>query len=248
MNGNAEALAILDGAALPVQDKELLKQMFEQERRKLQEEMLERENSLMAKIKEQEEQLKRLNSGSSASDLQPSPRGAVPASRTIKKPPRPVNVVNKPPPQAQVVKKVPAPQKQQVEPPSPRRESVKQVPQQKKARKSEPEEPKPVQRGPPPPGMGQCSICGRNFNEDRLEKHQSICEKTAAKQRKKFDSAKFRTAELTEADSAPGGKSRSTNKGAPSKPSKSVGKNAPDRTRSDNQVDIQMNIFYQVVE
>ncbi|KAK4292142.1 hypothetical protein Pmani_035071 [Petrolisthes manimaculis] len=47
----------------------------------------------------------------------------------------------------------------------------------------------------PPPGMAGCKICGRNFNEDRLEKHQTICSKNAnkAKKRKVFDPVKMRT-------------------------------------------------------
>lgn len=35
--------------------------------------------------------------------------------------------------------------------------------------------------------MEGCKICGRNFNPDRLEKHEAICQKTAAKKRKVFD-------------------------------------------------------------
>lgn len=45
---------------------------------------------------------------------------------------------------------------------------------------------------PPPEGMVQCGICGRNFLEDRIAKHETICSKTAAKKRKVFDSTKAR--------------------------------------------------------
>ena len=37
-----------------------------------------------------------------------------------------------------------------------------------------------------------CSICGRNFAEDRIEKHQEICMKSQSKKRKTFDMAKKR--------------------------------------------------------
>lgn len=47
---------------------------------------------------------------------------------------------------------------------------------------------------PPPEGMVQCGICGRNFLEDRIAKHETICSKTAAKKRKIFDSTKARVA------------------------------------------------------
>lgn len=40
---------------------------------------------------------------------------------------------------------------------------------------------------PLPDNMSSCRICGRNFNSDRLEKHETICEKTAIKKRKIFD-------------------------------------------------------------
>lgn len=46
--------------------------------------------------------------------------------------------------------------------------------------------------GPPPEGMVACKICGRNFNEDRIEKHESICKKTTTKKRKVFDVTKQR--------------------------------------------------------
>lgn len=47
--------------------------------------------------------------------------------------------------------------------------------------------------GPPPPeGMVSCHICGRNFNEDRIEKHESICKKTMTKKRRVFDVTKQR--------------------------------------------------------
>ena len=37
-----------------------------------------------------------------------------------------------------------------------------------------------------------CTICGRNFAEDRIEKHQEICMKSQNKKRKTFDMAKKR--------------------------------------------------------
>lgn len=38
----------------------------------------------------------------------------------------------------------------------------------------------------------QCKNCDRNFAEDRIEKHETICEKTHNKKRKKFDMKKAR--------------------------------------------------------
>ena len=40
--------------------------------------------------------------------------------------------------------------------------------------------------------MAQCPICQRQFNKDRLEKHQAICEKSSKKKRKVFDPVKMR--------------------------------------------------------
>lgn len=40
--------------------------------------------------------------------------------------------------------------------------------------------------------MSKCKTCGRNFNSDRLDKHETICQKTAAKNRKVFDSTSHR--------------------------------------------------------
>lgn len=37
-----------------------------------------------------------------------------------------------------------------------------------------------------------CGVCGRKFNLSSLPKHERICERTAAKKRKPFDSAKQR--------------------------------------------------------
>lgn len=37
-----------------------------------------------------------------------------------------------------------------------------------------------------------CAICGRTFKSESLEKHILICEKSAAKKRKPFDSSKQR--------------------------------------------------------
>ncbi|XP_037941708.1 zinc finger C2HC domain-containing protein 1C isoform X1 [Teleopsis dalmanni] len=44
----------------------------------------------------------------------------------------------------------------------------------------------------PPPGMATCNFCNRNFNEDRLAKHEQICQKMAKKKRKIFDVSKHR--------------------------------------------------------
>ncbi|KAF0312453.1 Zinc finger C2HC domain-containing protein 1C [Amphibalanus amphitrite] len=59
------------------------------------------------------------------------------------------------------------------------------------------DEPSPLQPPaprPPPtdPNMAQCPICQRQFNKDRLEKHQTICEKSSKKKRKVFDPVKMR--------------------------------------------------------
>lgn len=43
-----------------------------------------------------------------------------------------------------------------------------------------------------PPVLLPCSICGRTFKPQSLEKHIQICERAAAKKRKPFDSAKQR--------------------------------------------------------
>lgn len=50
-----------------------------------------------------------------------------------------------------------------------------------------------LQRPPatPPENMAACGNCGRFFNEDRVEKHESICKKQ--KKRKVFDGTKHRT-------------------------------------------------------
>lgn len=50
----------------------------------------------------------------------------------------------------------------------------------------------PIQRTPatPPENMAACSNCGRFFNEDRVQKHESICKKQ--KKRKVFDAIKHR--------------------------------------------------------
>ncbi|GIY46138.1 zinc finger C2HC domain-containing protein 1C [Caerostris darwini] len=47
-------------------------------------------------------------------------------------------------------------------------------------------------RKPPGPGQEQCAVCGRNFNQDRIEKHRSICKKVATKKVKVFDATKMR--------------------------------------------------------
>lgn len=43
-------------------------------------------------------------------------------------------------------------------------------------------------------GLSNCRICGRGFNPDRIEKHEKICEKSANKKRKKYDTVKHRVA------------------------------------------------------
>ena len=40
--------------------------------------------------------------------------------------------------------------------------------------------------------LAACTNCGRNFADDRIEKHQEICIKTSTKKRKTFDMAKKR--------------------------------------------------------
>uniref|UniRef100_A0A182IUA5 C2HC/C3H-type domain-containing protein n=1 Tax=Anopheles atroparvus TaxID=41427 RepID=A0A182IUA5_ANOAO len=45
---------------------------------------------------------------------------------------------------------------------------------------------------PVPDGLERCDICSRNFAEDRIEKHRTICQKTKAKKRKVFDVTKHR--------------------------------------------------------
>ena len=40
--------------------------------------------------------------------------------------------------------------------------------------------------------LSQCKNCGRNFAEDRIEKHETICTKTTQKKRKPFDMTKKR--------------------------------------------------------
>lgn len=49
-----------------------------------------------------------------------------------------------------------------------------------------------VDDAPVPEGLVRCQICKRNFAEDRLEKHQTICQKTKAKKRKVYDASKKR--------------------------------------------------------
>ncbi|CRK88970.1 CLUMA_CG002680, isoform A [Clunio marinus] len=43
-----------------------------------------------------------------------------------------------------------------------------------------------------PEGLVRCEICNRNFLEDRIAKHQLICEKTKVKKRRTYDAAKKR--------------------------------------------------------
>lgn len=46
---------------------------------------------------------------------------------------------------------------------------------------------------PIPEGLIRCGFCKRNFAEDRIEKHQVICQKTKTKKRKVYDASKKRT-------------------------------------------------------
>lgn len=52
--------------------------------------------------------------------------------------------------------------------------------------------PEPTKRLETPPGMKSCTICGRHFADDRIEKHHQICEKSSKKKRKVFDPMKQR--------------------------------------------------------
>ena len=65
--------------------------------------------------------------------------------------------------------------------------------------------------------MVACSNCGRNFAEDRIEKHEDICLKTSKKKRKTFDMTKKRV-QGTDAESfvLPKGKRGITSKGTSS--------------------------------
>lgn len=45
---------------------------------------------------------------------------------------------------------------------------------------------------PVPEGLVRCATCKRNFAEDRIEKHQVICQKMKTKKRKTYDSSKKR--------------------------------------------------------
>ncbi|EFX84838.1 hypothetical protein DAPPUDRAFT_46633 [Daphnia pulex] len=62
-------------------------------------------------------------------------------------------------------------------------------------------------------GLVSCSLCGRNFASDRIEKHEGICAKTKSKKRKVFDITKMRV-KGTEAESfvlAPPGRNNQPN-------------------------------------
>ena len=50
----------------------------------------------------------------------------------------------------------------------------------------------------PKVGLVQCKSCSRNFAEERIQTHVSICKKTKSKKRKPFDATKARV-EGTEA-------------------------------------------------
>lgn len=59
--------------------------------------------------------------------------------------------------------------------------------------------------GPVPDGLVRCDICGRNFAEDRIDKHRDICVKTSSKKRKVYDATKHRV-QGTDAESFVGKK------------------------------------------
>ncbi|XP_053649211.2 NHS-like protein 3 isoform X2 [Cherax quadricarinatus] len=84
-------------------------------------------------------------------------------------------------------------------PDSPSKPKVRGVPPAKTKPKPPPKPknaPAPTPRpSKPPPGLESCKICGRNFAPDRLEKHETICAKSHAKDKKRkvFDPVKMRT-------------------------------------------------------
>lgn len=45
---------------------------------------------------------------------------------------------------------------------------------------------------PIPEGLVRCHLCKRNFAEDRIEKHQVICQKIKTKKRRVYDASKKR--------------------------------------------------------
>ena len=63
----------------------------------------------------------------------------------------------------------------------------------------------------PKVGLVQCKSCSRNFAEERIQTHVSICKKTKSKKRKPFDATKARV-EGTEAAQYQGKNSSSSNK------------------------------------
>ena len=71
----------------------------------------------------------------------------------------------------------------------------------------------------------ECSNCGRNFAEDRIEKHEDICLKSTKKKRKTFDMTKKRV-QGTDAESfvLPKGKRGITGKGSSNTTSVSASK------------------------
>uniref|UniRef100_A0A0P5XF92 Zinc finger C2HC domain-containing protein 1B n=1 Tax=Daphnia magna TaxID=35525 RepID=A0A0P5XF92_9CRUS len=74
-------------------------------------------------------------------------------------------------------------------------------------------------------GLIACSLCGRNFASDRIEKHEGICAKTKAKKRKVFDITKMRV-KGTEAESfvlAPPGRNNQQNNNSSNKKPISIG-------------------------
>ncbi|XP_005188191.1 mucin-2 isoform X3 [Musca domestica] len=73
----------------------------------------------------------------------------------------------------------------------------------------------------PPPGMATCQYCNRNFNEDRLSKHEEVCRKMVTTKRKIFDASKHRV-KGTEAE-----KYVAKKKGVTAAPKAAVAKSTP---------------------
>ncbi|KAL1110221.1 hypothetical protein AAG570_008298 [Ranatra chinensis] len=63
-----------------------------------------------------------------------------------------------------------------------------------------PKTPEKVDHKPSDPDHVACPICGRYFNNERIQMHENICKKTTTKKRKVFDPVKHRL-EGTEAES-----------------------------------------------
>ncbi|CAG0881966.1 unnamed protein product [Cyprideis torosa] len=179
------------------------------------EEMKQKEEELMAKIRAQEEELKLIRTKNNVGPNDGAPHSP---NKKIKDTSRAKPLPPKRPPKnnghlsvdssdqitTTPLKKAPprtaAPKPVKTKPPpSTARSTAKTVNGSAKGTPSSPNSPNKEKfkpHGPPPEGMAQCKICGRNFNEDRIEKHIQICEKSAKKaaKRKTFDSEKKRVA------------------------------------------------------